>query len=90
MKIRNSLKSLKGRVLVPTQVWKAVYVPKVNRVGVYLAENAPGEQWREVSLLELRRLAGIHPFPALPDTVTEPPLDLPDPGSKTKRQRRGG
>jgi endonuclease G, mitochondrial len=60
-----TLRRLRGRVLVPTHIFKAVYDPKRNQAGAYLVENADGDQWRSVSIAELQRITGIDPFPGL-------------------------
>lgn len=60
-----TLKRLRGRVLVPTHIFKAVYDPKRNQAAAYLAENADGDQWRTVSIAELQQTTGINPFPGL-------------------------
>src|SRR5918912_2600882 len=48
------LKALDGRVLVPTEVYKAVYDPKLGQAGAYVAENADDARLREVSVAQLR------------------------------------
>ena len=81
-----SLKALNGRVLVPTEVYKAVYNPKLGQAGAYVAENADDAELREVSVAQLREESGIDAFPALPEVVKARAMDLPDP---TGRGHRG-
>jgi len=82
------LQSLNGRVLVPTEVWKAVYVSKEGWAGVYLTQNTNDSGWQAISLAELERRAGVDAFPKLPEAVKDKVGDLPAP--KQRGGRRGG
>jgi len=74
-----NLRRLNGRVLVPTSLYKAVYLPGRREAAAYLAPNAAGLAWRAVSLDELRAVAGIDAFPSLPAAVKARAMDLPEP-----------
>ena len=74
-----SLASINGRVLVPTQIFKAIYDPVAGEGGAYLAVNDGGGAWRAVSLDTLRDVAGIDVFPGLPPGVTASAMALPEP-----------
>ena len=74
-----NLQRLNGRVLVPTSLYKAVYLPARGEAGAYVAPNEPGLAWRAVSLDQLRELAGLDAFPALPASVKARALSLPEP-----------
>ncbi|HWX47939.1 MAG TPA: DNA/RNA non-specific endonuclease [Roseomonas sp.] len=74
----DTLQRIGGRVLVPTALYKAVYVPG-RGAAAYLTENAPGLDWRAVSLSELRQIAGIEVFPGLPPAARDRRLPLPEP-----------
>ncbi|WP_338665097.1 DNA/RNA non-specific endonuclease [Pararoseomonas sp. SCSIO 73927] len=74
-----TLQRLNGRVLVPTLLYKAIYLPGRGEAGVYLAHNAPGLAWRAVSLDGLREVAGLDAFPALPAAVKARAMELPEP-----------
>lgn len=74
-----TLRRLNGRVLVPTSLYKAVYVPSRRGAAAYVAPNAPGMEWRVVSLAELRELTGIEAFPSLPPELRERAMRLPEP-----------
>jgi endonuclease G len=50
-----NVQSLRGRVLIPTHVFKAVYDPRRRAGAAYLAANAPGQDARVITLAELRR-----------------------------------
>ena len=79
-----TLQSLKGRVAVPTDVYKAVYVPSTGLVGAYLAPNDASGSWRGVSLSELQGLTGIAVFPSLPEAARAAVPDLPQPGRRSR------
>lgn len=75
----STLKSLNGRVLVPTDVFKAIYDPKRNEAGVYLAPNDASLTWKTLSVGQLRDLVGIDAFPPLAESVKAQPMALPSP-----------
>jgi endonuclease G len=83
-----TLKRLRGRVLVPTHIFKAVYDPKRNQAAAYLAENADGDHWRTVSMSELQQLTGIDPFPGLAPSVKDHAMVLPEPKLSGKRPKQ--
>jgi endonuclease G len=79
-----NVQSLKGRVLVPTQIYKAVHIPKRHAAAAYLVENGPGQEIRVLSISDLRKLTGIDVFPHLPEDMKarETTLPLPAPGRR--------
>ncbi len=79
MFVGSSVMSLQGRVLVPTDIFKAVYDPVRKAAAAYVTPNAPGQAWKVVSIAELRRMSGIDPFPSLPEQVKATAMDLPEP-----------
>jgi endonuclease G, mitochondrial len=83
-----NLQALKGRVLVPTHIAKAVYDPQRNEAGAYLTANQPGNDYKVISLAELQQLSGIDVFPQLPAAVKQTAMNLPVP--QLRRPRRGG
>lgn len=74
-----SVGSIKNRVLVPTQLYKAVYDPRSGEAAAYLAPNEAGGEWKAVSIAALRDAAGIDVFPALPEAAKTKAMDLPEP-----------
>lgn len=73
------LSQLNGRVMVPTQIYKAIYDPSRNRAAAYLEDNAPGMDYQIVSVADLEKMAGINLFPFLPDSIKRAKMDLPIP-----------
>lgn len=73
------VRSINGRVLVPAQLFKALYDPETGEAAAYLVPNRGEADWRRVSLAELRDLSGLDVFPGLPDAVKARAMDLPEP-----------
>ena len=47
------LQSLNSRVLVPTHLYKAIYMPARNEAAAYFAPNDPSQDWEALSIAEL-------------------------------------
>lgn len=90
----DSVREIGGGVLVPTQIFKALYDPNTGEAGAYLVPNAVGREWKSISLDALRIAAGIDVFPNLPPGVKARAMTLPDPhvasrGNGAPRQDQG-
>ncbi|CAA9505242.1 MAG: hypothetical protein AVDCRST_MAG39-1642 [uncultured Sphingomonadaceae bacterium] len=81
------VRSLKGRVLVPTSTWKAIYVPG-RGAAAYIATNSSRPRWRFVPVAELAQRAGVDPFPSLSIAAKAKAAAFPLPTST--RARRAG
>lgn len=77
--IGKDLRSLHGRVLVPTHVWKAIYVPSMNEASAYLTPNNNSGHWDIVSINDLKNKIGIDVFPGLDDAIKNKLAALPAP-----------
>jgi endonuclease G len=73
-----SLKKIGGRVLVPTAVFKAVYIPSTGQSSAWWADNATGGM-EVVSVAELSSRIGADVFPAVPATSKVALVKLPLP-----------
>jgi endonuclease G, mitochondrial len=73
------LQSLKGRVLVPTHIFKAVYVPSRNAAGVYFAPNDGSQAFEPISIQELASKTGVDVFPQLGAAERQRSISLPAP-----------
>jgi endonuclease G, mitochondrial len=73
------LQSLKGRVLVPTHVYKAIYVPSHNAAAAYFAPNDDSQNWDTLSIADLETRIGIDVFPQLDRKVRQHAMILPAP-----------
>jgi endonuclease G len=83
-------KSIKGRVLVPTQLFKAIYDPARGEAGAYLAPNRADADWRAISLRELRDVSGLDVFPTLPDRIKARAMRLPEPREYSRGEAAEG
>lgn len=80
-----NLQSLKGRVLVPTHLAKAVYDAQQGSGAAYLAPNQAGADYKVVSLAELQQVSGIDAFPQVPVQVKQTAVPLPVPQLRRPR-----
>ena len=71
------LQRLKGRVLVPSHFFKAVYIPAINSAGVYYAPNDESERIEVISVDELTARTGIDVLPVLDRQVKAQSMMLP-------------
>lgn len=71
------LQRLKGRVLVPSHFFKAVYIPAINSAGVYYAPNDESERIEIISIDELTARIGIDVLPVLEQQVKMQAVELP-------------
>ena len=74
-----SVRQIGNGVLVPTQLFKALYDPGSGEAGAYLASNADDGDWRAVSIADLQAAAGIDVFPGLTPVARAAAMSLPDP-----------
>jgi len=80
------LRRIGGRVLVPSAVYKAVYVPSANAAAAWWAPNAePGTSYEVISISELENRAGVDVFPGLDKAVRERGAKLPPPSAAADR-----
>ncbi|WP_227677843.1 DNA/RNA non-specific endonuclease [Psychrobacter frigidicola] len=68
---------LKGRVLVPSHFFKAVYIPAINSAGVYYVPNDESERIEIISVDELTARIGIDVLPVLDQQIKAQALTLP-------------
>ena len=74
-----SLERLNGRVLVPTSIYKAIYVPSLHQAGAYVTPNAKGMEYQTLSIAALEKRIGIDVFPKLPEQIKSAQMELPVP-----------
>ncbi len=77
--IGSSLQSLRGRVMIPTQIYKAVLDPRTGRAAAYLVNNEAGMDYKVISIAELERISGIEVFPGISQRAKENAMSLPEP-----------
>ncbi|MBP1180302.1 endonuclease G [Methylobacterium sp. PvR107] len=80
----DAVQQIRGGVLVPTRLFKALYDPASGQAGAYLAPNDASKDWGAVSIDELNRDSGIDVFPSLPAAVRTTAMILPDPHASAR------
>lgn len=73
------VQALKGRVLVPTSIWKAVYDPTTRRAAAYRCTNVTRPRCTTLSIAALVRESHIDPFPAASWLAKHWAMTLPAP-----------
>ena len=72
-----NIKQIKGKVLVPDHIFKAIYNPSLNTAGVYFSKNSDNDDYAILSLREFETITGINPFPSLSDKLKKTQPKLP-------------
>lgn len=83
-----ALERINGRVLVPTAIFKAIYVPSTGLAGAYVTPNAPGMAYSTLSIAELERRSGINLFPSLAASIKSAKMVLPVPAQNGHGSRK--
>lgn len=68
-----------GNVVVPTHLYKAIFDPRSQQGAAYLVSNAPGNEYRVVSIAEIEQLSGFRLFPRMSAAAKQTALALPVP-----------
>ncbi len=83
------------QVLVPTNIWKAVYDKTSGQAGVYWTENAKGSEaddfrdsYQVLSIAEFTKRTGIDPFPNLSEDQKQNAMELPPPETPRFHERK--
>lgn len=76
---RGQLRALKGRVIIPSGIFKCLYDQQRQQAGCYVTPNAPGDQYNVASVAEVEQAAGINLFPAMPVQVKAQAIKLSAP-----------
>ena len=77
--IGSNIQRLNGRVFIPTKIYKAIYDPSSGQGAAYLVDNAPGRDYKVVSIAQIEQLAGIRLFPKMSASAKQTPMILPPP-----------
>lgn len=70
-------KALRGRVLIPSHLYKAIYLPSRQQAGVYFLPNDDSQRVEVISLAELNQRVGIALMPTLSKAVQTTAMTLP-------------
>ena len=76
--IGNDIESLDERVMIPTHVFKAIFIPSRNAAGAYWTLNDGSQRQEHISIARLKELTGIDVFPRLDPTIKQTAMTLPN------------
>jgi endonuclease G len=74
----NNIESLDERVMIPTHVFKAIFVPSRNAAGAYWTPNDGSQKQEHISIAALKERIGIDVFPRVDATVKQTAMTLPN------------
>lgn len=74
-----ALQSLKGRVAIPTGIYKCLYDATRQQAGCYVTANSADIHYNVASVAEVEQAAGINLFPAMPAQTKGQLMALPTP-----------
>lgn len=74
-----TIERLNGRVMVPTHLYKAIYMPARGEAAAYISPNSSTFSYEVVSIAELERRVGINLFPQMPPQMKAAAMPLPGP-----------
>lgn len=82
------LKTIGDGVIVPTAVYKAIYMPKDGIIGVYYAPNNNSLQVKTISVCQLEEQIGINLFPQLTEEQKRNTYNLPLKATQVKANQK--
>lgn len=82
-----SVERINFRVLVPSQIFKAIYDPVGQAAAAYIAPNARGSAYQVISIADLEKRTGINLFPALDARSKAVAMELPEPRPHGRKLR---
>jgi endonuclease G len=80
----NHPRRIGNRVLVPTNIFKAIYIPSSGEGAAYITENVPGRDYKVISIAELEKISGINIFPQMSQAAKSYATRLPQPKPSNK------
>jgi endonuclease G len=82
-----NLLALRGRVLVPSGLFKCLYYVRLDKAGCYVERNGPGMEYNVASVSQVENAIGINLFPVMAQAVKDRAIQLPEPKPYSKRRR---
>jgi len=73
------LEQIGNGVIIPTDLFKAIFDPARNQAAAYLSPNKNELEWRNVSIADLQQLIQVDVFPTLSQEIKTTPMTLPGP-----------
>ena len=84
-----NLQRIGGAVMVPTQLFKAVYDPKRHEAGAYIVDNSADARPEVITIAQLEKITGISVFPSVGPQVKGKTMNLLAPNTYKERKQRG-
>ena len=75
--ISNRVKKINNNILVPSHLYKAIYIPSLQQAGVYFVPNDDSQRVEIISLDELAVRIGVDAMPGLSGKVQKTAMTLP-------------
>lgn len=83
------VQQLKGRVMVPTHIFKLIYDPQQRKASAYMVLNEATDDYKVIGLGELEKLSGIDLIPFLQTDQKNTLIDLPRPTPHQEHKNSG-
>ncbi len=75
--LSNTPERIHNKVLVPTKLFKAIYVPSTGEGSAYLTKNTMDKEYEVIGIAELEKISGISFFPRMNMNAKMFVMDLP-------------
>lgn len=75
------LQEIHGGIIVPTKLFKAVFVPATGQGAAYITKNSTTKEYEVIGIAELEKISGINIFPRMLDSAKMNVMKLPDPNN---------
>jgi endonuclease G len=85
----SQVQQLRGRVMVPTHLFKLIYDPQQRKASAYIVLNEATDDYKVISLKELEKLSGIDMMPFLQADQKNVVINLPKPTPHRERTNSG-
>lgn len=75
------LQQIRSGIVVPTKLYKAVFVPSTGEGGAYVVSNSSDKSYEIIGIAELEKISGINLFPKMTGMQKMNVMKLPDPNN---------
>ena len=75
------LQEIHGGIIVPTKLFKAVFVPATGQGAAYVVNNSSSKEYEVIGIAELEKISGINIFPSMLASAKMNVMKLPDPNN---------
>ncbi|MFW2177794.1 MULTISPECIES: DNA/RNA non-specific endonuclease [unclassified Moraxella] len=75
--VGKNIKKINQNILVPSHLYKVIYIPSLQQAGVYYSPNDDSQRLEVISLNELALRTGVDTMPSLPSHIQNNAMSLP-------------